>query len=45
MLYLGDRRPSALAAAGRLEVPRPAALPHADALFHTAVPPWCGTPF
>ncbi|AIJ23613.1 sterol carrier protein domain-containing protein [Amycolatopsis methanolica] len=45
MLYLGDRLPSALAAAGRLEVVEPAAVPHADSLFATRVPPWCGTPF
>ncbi|GHE82359.1 UPF0256 protein [Amycolatopsis deserti] len=45
MLYLGDRPPSALAAAGRLEVLNPAALPHADTLFATRVTPWCGTPF
>ncbi|WP_435061517.1 GNAT family N-acetyltransferase [Amycolatopsis thermoflava] len=45
MLYLGDRLPSALAAAGRLDVVNPAALAHADSLFATRVPPWCGTPF
>ncbi|MGI6874867.1 GNAT family N-acetyltransferase [Amycolatopsis sp. 3B14] len=45
MLYLGDRVPSALAAAGRLDVVNPAALAHADSLFATRVPPWCGTPF
>ncbi len=45
MLYLGDRVPSALAAAGRLDVVNPRALPRADSLFATGVPPWCGTPF
>ncbi|NIH80500.1 GNAT family N-acetyltransferase [Amycolatopsis viridis] len=45
MLYLGDARPSTLAAIGRIDVADPAALPHADTLFVTAVPPWCGTGF
>lgn len=45
MIYLGDARPSTLAALGRIEVFSPAALPHADALFLTAVPPWGGTGF
>ncbi|MDQ0381742.1 GNAT family N-acetyltransferase [Amycolatopsis thermophila] len=45
MLYLGDALPSALAAAGRIEVADAAALPRADTLFPVPVPPWCGTPF
>ncbi|NKQ52191.1 GNAT family N-acetyltransferase [Amycolatopsis sp. K13G38] len=45
MLYLGDARPSTLAALGRIEVTDPAALPAADRLLSTAVPPWCGTSF
>jgi len=45
MLYLGDARPSTLAALGRIEVLDPAAPASADALLATAVPPWCGTNF
>ncbi|WP_433869287.1 GNAT family N-acetyltransferase [Saccharopolyspora sp. CA-218241] len=44
-LYLGDVSVSALAAAGRVQVHEPAALPGADHLFTTDVVPWCGTPF
>jgi predicted acetyltransferase len=43
--YLGDRAPSALAAAGWWTVHDPAAVPRADALFATDVAPWCGTHF
>lgn len=45
MAYLGDRRPSELAAAGWWAAPDPAALPRADALFAVSGPPWCGTYF
>ena len=45
MAYLGDRRPSTLAATGWWTVHDPAALPRADALFATGVVPWCGTHF
>lgn len=44
-LYLGDQPASALVAAGRIEAHDPAAVPAADALFATVVPPWCGTSF
>jgi predicted acetyltransferase len=45
MAYLGDRAPSALAAAGWWTVHDPAAPARADALFATDVAPWCGTHF
>jgi predicted acetyltransferase len=45
MAYLGDRRPSDLAAAGWWTVHDPAALERADAAFATSVVPWCGTMF
>ncbi|MCA1195179.1 GNAT family N-acetyltransferase [Saccharopolyspora sp. 6V] len=44
-LYLGDVRPSTLAAANRVEVHEPSALAAADRLFAAARPPWCGTQF
>lgn len=44
-LYLGGWEPSALAAAGRIEVRDPEALPRADLLFRTSSIPWCGTGF
>ncbi|WP_199442025.1 GNAT family N-acetyltransferase [Umezawaea beigongshangensis] len=43
--YLGDVTFSALAAAGRVGVVDPAALPHADRLFAVPGSPWCGTYF
>ncbi|HJQ48020.1 MAG TPA: GNAT family N-acetyltransferase [Amycolatopsis sp.] len=45
MLYLGTWRASALAAAGRIQVVEPKALPRADRLFATATSAWCGTHF
>ncbi|EOD69210.1 GNAT family N-acetyltransferase [Amycolatopsis vancoresmycina] len=45
MVYLGTWRPSALAAAGRIEVRDPAALPAADLLFGTRVAAWSGSHF
>ncbi|GGM71563.1 hypothetical protein GCM10012275_47540 [Longimycelium tulufanense] len=44
-LYLGDVRPSTLAATGRVVVHDPAALALADRLFATDVVPWSGTGF
>lgn len=43
--YLGGFRWSALAAAGRVEVHEPAALPRADTLFLTSPAPFCGSFF
>lgn len=43
--YLGDRAPSALAAAGRIEVRDAGALPILDGLLATPSAPWCGTYF
>jgi len=45
MAYLGDRRPSTLAATGWWTVHDPAAPPRADTLFATDAVPWCGTHF
>ncbi len=45
MVYLGTWRPSALAAAGRIEVRDPAAPEAADALFGTRVAAWSGSHF
>ncbi|MBE9376460.1 GNAT family N-acetyltransferase [Saccharopolyspora sp. HNM0983] len=44
-LYLGDQAMSALAAAGRVTVYEPAAIPVADRLFAAGQVPWCGTDF
>lgn len=44
-LYLGDVRPSTLAAVDQLTVHHPVALTAADALFGTDDIPWCGTFF
>ncbi|MGW3467710.1 GNAT family N-acetyltransferase [Saccharopolyspora sp. NPDC000995] len=44
-LYLSDQSASALVAAGRIQAHDPAAVPAADSLFATVVPPWCGTSF
>lgn len=43
--YLGDRRPSALVAAGRWTAHRPDAPTRADTLFATDTVPWSGTFF
>lgn len=43
--YLGDVSFTQLAAAGRVQIVDPAALPHADRLFATDRAPWCGTYF
>ncbi|MGH3518689.1 MAG: GNAT family N-acetyltransferase [Haloechinothrix sp.] len=45
MLYLGTWRPSALVAAGRVEVIDPQAVKALDRLLATATQPWCGTFF
>ncbi|MET8854230.1 GNAT family N-acetyltransferase [Amycolatopsis sp. NPDC004625] len=45
MVYLGTWRPSALAAAGRIEVRDPAAPAAADLLFGTRVAAWSGSHF
>lgn len=45
MAYLGDRAPSALAAAGWWAVHEPAAIARSDTLFATPTVPWCGTFF
>ncbi|MBP2325683.1 putative acetyltransferase [Kibdelosporangium banguiense] len=45
MMYLGAWRPTALAAAGRLQVNDPQALSRADRLFATDTVAWCGTGF
>lgn len=45
MVYLGTWRPSALAAAGRIEVCDPAAPAAADVLFGTREAAWSGTHF
>ncbi|WP_410638608.1 GNAT family N-acetyltransferase [Amycolatopsis sp. lyj-346] len=45
MAYLGTWRPSALAAAGRIEVRDPAAPAAADVLFGTRLAAWSGSPF
>ncbi|MEV7548050.1 GNAT family N-acetyltransferase [Amycolatopsis sp. NPDC089917] len=45
MVYLGGRRVSDLAAAGRVRATGEAALMRADLLFGTRVNPWCGTFF
>ncbi|WP_410566592.1 GNAT family N-acetyltransferase [Amycolatopsis sp. cmx-4-61] len=45
MVYLGTWRPSALAAAGRIEVHDPAAPAAADGLFGTGVAAWSGSHF
>ncbi|WP_434781160.1 sterol carrier protein domain-containing protein [Amycolatopsis kentuckyensis] len=45
MVYLGTWRPSALAAAGRIEVRDPAAATAADLLFGTRVAAWSGSYF
>ena len=44
-LYLGGVACTALARAGRIEERRPGALAAGDALFATAVAPWCSTEF
>ncbi|ONI89891.1 hypothetical protein ALI144C_04170 [Actinosynnema sp. ALI-1.44] len=44
-LYFGAWPPSALAAAGRIDVHDPAAVARADLLFRTDSIPWCGTGF
>lgn len=44
-LYLGDTKPSELAAAGLLEVHDAAALARADRLFAVDAAPWCGSMF
>jgi predicted acetyltransferase len=44
-MYLGDRLPSHLAAAGMLEVHDRASLAHADRLFATSAAPWGGSMF
>lgn len=45
MAYLGDRRPSELAATGWWTGHDPKALARADAAFSTGTVPWCGTFF
>jgi predicted acetyltransferase len=45
MLYLGEWRPSELAAVGRIAVTDAAALDRADELFRTPRAPWSGTGF
>ncbi|WP_368660730.1 sterol carrier protein domain-containing protein [Amycolatopsis sp. Hca4] len=45
MIYLGTWRPSALAAAGRLEVRDPAAPAAADTLFGVGQAAWSGSHF
>jgi predicted acetyltransferase len=45
MIYLGSVKPSALAAAGRIQVMDPLALPRADKLFASDRIAWCGTFF
>jgi predicted acetyltransferase len=45
MLYLGQWRPSTLAATGRIQVLDEASVERADELFRGAVVPWCGTYF
>lgn len=45
MAYLGDRRPSELAATGWWTAHDPDALERADAAFATREVPWCGTMF
>ncbi|MCO1580689.1 GNAT family N-acetyltransferase [Crossiella sp. SN42] len=45
MIYLGDSRPSQLAAAGRVTVTTPEALAEADRLFASDRVPWSGTFF
>ncbi|GAB3884528.1 GNAT family N-acetyltransferase [Kibdelosporangium lantanae] len=45
MIYYGSVRPSALAAAGRLQVNDPVALERADRLFVVEQTAWCGTFF
>jgi predicted acetyltransferase len=44
-LYLGDRTPSQLAAAGMLEVHDGASVARADRLFAVDAAPWCGSMF
>jgi predicted acetyltransferase len=45
MIYLGSVRPSALAAAGRIQVVDPEAVARADKLFASDQTAWCGTFF
>jgi predicted acetyltransferase len=45
MIYLGSVKPSALAAAGRIQVMNPLAPQQADTLFASHQMAWCGTFF
>jgi predicted acetyltransferase len=45
MVYLGDRRPTELAATGWWTAHEPDALEQLDAAFATPIVPWCGTMF